>query len=83
MHLSYLVRVDELYDHNRLNEEIRKLNKNLPVKQQKPLLDVSNVPRPPYYRYFRDLDILRGTIRGWFEIELRKFDKKNKKPWDN
>lgn len=82
MLMSYERRQEELYDITKLNEEIKKQNRNLPAKQHRPLFDVSNVPKQPHYRFFRDLDILRGMIRDWFEIECRKLEKKNRKPWD-
>lgn len=33
----------------------------------------------PFYRFFRDLDVLKGMLRGWFEIELKKLEKRNRK----
>ena len=64
--MAYNKRMEELWDQKRLNEMIRQMNQKLPAKQQRPLMDLSKEPVKPHYRFFRDLDILRGNIRGWF-----------------
>ena len=59
------------------NLEIMEENKKRPEEKQKAYLEVSKKPVPPQQRFFRNLDILRSMVRGWFELEYKKTIKKN------
>ena len=43
-------------------------NKKLPESKQKAYLEVPKKPTAPQQRFFRNLDILKSMIRGWFEL---------------
>lgn len=47
-------------------------------KRQKPYLEVPKKPCYPMTRYFRNVTFLKSMIRGWFELEYRKWSKVNK-----
>jgi hypothetical protein len=61
-----------------MNIKIIEFNKTALKKRQKPLLEVPKTPCSPSLRYFRNISFLKSMIRGWFEVEYRKWSKINK-----
>jgi hypothetical protein len=61
-----------------MNIKIIEFNKTALKKRQKPLLEVPKAPCYPSLRYFRNISFLKSMIRGWFEVEYRKWSKINK-----
>ena len=52
-------------------------NQTRSEKKQRKLLEVPKKPIPPQHRIFRNLDILKSMVRGWFELQYKKILKKN------
>lgn len=69
----YLAKLKQIEDFKEKNEEMKKKK----GKKELKLLRVPDVPIRPEIRYYRNLDSLRMAIRGWFEIEYKKFMKLN------
>lgn len=81
IHDAYLKRVKELEEFRRENKETEKYNKKQSSKKkQKKYLELPKDPVRPQHRFFRNFDILKSMMRGWFELEYKKYIKKNK-PW--
>jgi hypothetical protein len=79
LHMGYLEALGEIEDIKRMNDIIKDENTRLLKKRQRPLLIVPNQPVKPFYRFFRDLDILKSMLRSWFELEYKKMEKRVKK----
>lgn len=52
-------------------------NKGKPESKKRAYLDIPVKPFQPQHRFFRNLDILKSMLRGWFQIEYKKILKKN------
>jgi len=63
----------------KMNIEIKEHNSKALKKNQKKYFDIPNIPPKPVTKYFRDIGILKGMLRSWYEIEYRKMVKKMKK----
>jgi hypothetical protein len=48
-------------------------------KNQKKYFDIPKSPSKPVTKYFRDIAILKGMLRSWYEIEYRRIVRRMKK----
>lgn len=74
---AYRKRVQEIEEFVRENEKIREFNKGKAESKKKGYLEIPQKPNPPQHRFFRNLDILKSMLRGWFEIEYKKILKRS------
>lgn len=79
MREAYFQKLEEIKEYQKMNEEIKKFNSSALRKNQRELLDVPRTPCCPTHRFFRDLMFLKSMIRGWLELELRKWKRMNSK----
>lgn len=63
---AYEKRVREIEEFIEANEKIKEFNKGKPENRMKKYLDIPKKPTPPQQRIFRNLDILKSMLRGWF-----------------
>lgn len=75
---DYNEKLKEIEEFKEMNKKISEYNKTALKKRQKPLLQVPKKPSPPSLRYFRNISFLKSMLRGWFEVEYRKWSKMNK-----
>jgi hypothetical protein len=73
-YLNRLKGIEELKD---IKKMVREYNLRKPANKRKAELDEPNEPPHPVMKVFRNLDILRGMVRGWFELEYKKILKRS------
>lgn len=77
-HEAYLRRKEEIREFLATNEKIEKSNQKQSVERlKKSLLAVPKQTPKPLHRIFRNTDILKSMVRSWFELEYKKWLKKN------
>lgn len=74
---AYVKRNQEIEEFIDANYEIQAYNKNKPESKWKKYLEIPKRPLKPQQRVFRNLDILKGMLRGWFELEYKKILRRN------
>ena len=59
-------RLKEIEEYVNENLKIKEFNSGKPEKKWKKYLEVPKKPTAPQHRIFRNLDILKSMLRGWF-----------------
>ena len=76
--VKYDRKLQEIKEFEKMNEQIRIFNETALKKRQKEFLDVPKKPTIPQHRFFRDVSTLKNMVRGWFEVEYRRYKKVKK-----
>ena len=76
---GYYAKLEDIENLKKMNQEIKEFNAKCLKKYIKPYVDIPKRPCFPVAHYYRDLYILKGMVRNWFELEYRRCVRKMKK----